>query len=204
MDQNRRDRDDWSGRSARHVATSRRRKRRWAIVLVALAAAFGVLVFSACAGYFLFGVERTSDPAQIHAGLDGMTDMQLPAALGPYQKTIQITGVETVEFRSESGRSYLIVKTGPRFQLRRPDSLRDARDRGSRAGGGRPESPAAEQTITSTVRGQPAEFLYRRFVSSETVQGYFQGKQYAVHLEAQFDLTEFPAGTAAALVGTVR
>jgi hypothetical protein len=45
------------------------------------------------------------------------------------------------------------------------------------AGGGQPESPAEERTIKATVRGQPAEFIYRRYLLTETVSGYFQGKQ---------------------------
>ena len=158
----------------------------------------------AVVGYFVFGIERTSDPAQVRSALDGMTDMQVPPGLEPDNRSLQITGVEKAEFRSRSGRSYLIVGTGPRFGLRHSGTLRESRDRGRTAGGGRPESPAEQRTIKTTVREQPAEFIYRRYAETETVSGYFQGKQHPARLEAELSLREFPPGTAAALVASIR
>jgi hypothetical protein len=68
-------------------------------------------------GYLVFGIERTSDPVQIRAALDGMADMQMPPGFEPYQKSLEITGVVTVDFRPGSRRSYVKFATGPRFQL---------------------------------------------------------------------------------------
>jgi hypothetical protein len=98
----------------------------------------------------------------------------------------------------------LILATGPRFELQHSGTLRESRDRGRVAGGGRPESPLQERTINAAVRGQPAEFIYRRYSDTETVSGYFQGKQNAVRLEAELSLREFAPGTGATLVESIR
>src|SRR4051812_13950881 len=77
--------------------------------------------------YMIVGIQTTSDPARVRAGLDGMTDMQLPAGLQPHLKRLQITGVDKVEFRSGSGGSFMSLTTGERFPLQHPDTLREAR-----------------------------------------------------------------------------
>jgi hypothetical protein len=33
-------------------------------------------------GYLVFGIQRTSDPVEVRASLDGMTDVDLPPGLG--------------------------------------------------------------------------------------------------------------------------
>src|SRR5262245_59459555 len=58
-------------------------------------------------GYMIFGIERTFDPAEIRAGLEGMADVELPAGLQPSAKMVQITGVESVDFGSASGQSFV-------------------------------------------------------------------------------------------------
>jgi hypothetical protein len=179
------------------------RKRRYLLPILLVVAPL-LCCGTAVLGYFLFGVDSTSDPALVRAALDGITDVQLPPTLEPHIKSAQITGVETVEFRSRSGKSYLIVTTGPRFRLNHSGTLRESADRGTIAGGGRPESPTKERTIKATVRGQPAEFIYRCYSSTETISGYFQGKQNAVHLEGQLSLRDFSPGTAVALVESIR
>jgi hypothetical protein len=155
-------------------------------------------------GYMIFGIQTTSDPAQVRGGLDGMTDMQLPAGLQPHLKMLQITGVDKVEFRSGSGGSFMSLTTGERFPLQHPGTLREASDRGKTAAGGRPESPAEQRAIIATVRGKRAEFIYRRYADTETVSGFFQGKKYPVHLEAELSLQDFPPGTAATLAESIR
>jgi hypothetical protein len=198
--------DDRGPRPRRRRLSARpARKKPYLLLIVLALAGFCVL---GCGGayvaYFVFGVERTSDPAQVQAGLDSMASVQLPPGLAPHTKTVEATGVVTVEFRSASGRSYLIVTTGSLHTLRHSGSLRDSKDAGTRAGGGRPEKPAEERTITATVRGQPAEFIYRRYSTTETISGYFQGNQYPVHLEAELSLGEFARGAATTLVGSIR
>src|SRR5262245_5667387 len=178
-------------------------ERHWLPILRVAAAGFCLFGCpGAVVGYFFFGVERTSDPAEVRAALDGMTEMQLPPGLEPVGKSVQMTGVEKAEFRSGSGGRYLVVGTGPRFRLRHGPTVRDPRRWAP--GGGEPELPAEERTIPATVRGEPAEFIYRRYSDVETVSGYVQGKQYPVHLDAQFDLGEFAPGTAATLVESIR
>src|SRR5262245_3659995 len=198
--------DDDRGARPRRPRRSRPAPKKSYLLVILLSLAG--LCLLGCGGayvaYFVFGVKRTADPAQVQAGLDGMTSVQLPPGLGPHNKTVEITGVETVEFRSGSGQSYLIVSTGHLHTLRHSGSLRDSKDAGSRAGGGRPEKPAEERTITATVRGQPAECIYRRYSNTETISGYFQGKQYPVHLEVELNLGEFARGTAATLVASIR
>jgi hypothetical protein len=180
------------------------KKNRLPILLLVAAGLCLLCCGGAVVGYLVFGVESTSDPTQIRAALDGMTDVQLPSGLEPHTRSLQITGVEEVEFRSGSRQSYMIVGTGPRFGLQHSGTLRDSRDRGKVAGGGRAESPAEERTIKTTVREQPAEFIYRRYCDTETVSGYFQGKQYPCHLEVELSLREFPPGTGAALAESIR
>ena len=180
---------------------------RWYLIPILLVGGAG-LGMCCCGGtvigYMIFGIQTTSDPAQVRAGLDGMTDIQLPAGLQPSSKMLQITGVEDVLCQSRTGRSFLSLKTGERFQLQHEGTLRDARDRGKIAAGGRPESPVERRTIKATVRGQRAEFIYKRYTEFETVSGYFQGKKYPVHLEGELSLDEFPSGTAATLVESIR
>jgi len=83
-------------------------------------------------------------------------------------------------------------------------TLRESRDRGKIAGGGQPESPTEERTIKATIRGLPAEFIYRRYSGTETISGYFQGKQYPILLEAELSLREFRPGTAVELAESIR
>jgi hypothetical protein len=185
----------------------RSRRKKWLSLPILLLVGAGVCVLfcgGSVVGYLIFGVERTSDPAQVRATLDNMTDVQIAEGLQPDNKSVEITGVETVEFRSGSRASYLIISTGPRFRLSHSGTLRESSDRGRVAGGGNPESPTENRTIKATIRGQPAEFIYRRYGKNETVSGYFQGKQFPVHLQAQLSLSEFSPGTAATLVESIR
>lgn len=164
----------------------------------------GLVVVACCGGYMLFGVDRSSDPAKAQATLDAMGDMQLPAGFTQCQTIKEMTGVVSVEYRSTSGRSYLYFTTGSAHPLRYPDSMRDARESGREMAGKRREMPTAEQTIPGNVRGQPAGYKVLRYANSEDVKGFFQGKKYAVQFYGEFDLTDFPAGTAAAFVQTIR
>jgi hypothetical protein len=204
-------------RRRRHESGSRPRRRRppelprrsrSRLPLIVLAIVCPIvllgLVGVVIVGYFVLGVEKSSDPVEIQAALDSMGDVTIPTRLNPHTKTVEATGVESVEFRSASGDSYLRASTGKLFNLGHSGSLRDAKDQGKSAAGGKPEQPAAEEIIKATVRGQPAEFIYRRYSTTETVSGYFQGKKFAVHLEAELSLREFSPGTAAALARSIK
>jgi hypothetical protein len=182
----------------------RRSGARFLFPILAGVGAFCLLCCCAPVGYLILGTKWVFDPAEIRDALAGITDIELGPALNPSVRVIQVTGVESVEFRSTSGLSYVKLTTGARFPLQHSGTLRDARNRGEIAAGGRPEAPAQQQTIDRTVRGQKAQFIYRRYAKTETVSGYFQGKKYPVHLEAELDLSEFPPGVAAAISMTIK
>lgn len=182
-----------------------RKKRSSLPILLALAA--GLCLFccvGAPVGYFLFGIEKSSDPAEIRAAFESMIDAEIPSGLEPFKKTVQITGVESVEFRSTSQQSFLDLRTGPRFGLQHAGTLRESRDRGRDVGGGSPETPINEEIITETIRGQPAEFIYRRYSDNETVSGYLQGKVHVVHFEAELSHDDFEPGTALLFAESIR
>ena len=107
-----------------------RKKRYLLLILLAVPACFVVLCCGGIPAYLAFGVKNTSDPVEILAALESMTDVDLPPELEPHTKSSQITGVESVEFRSVSGQSYLMMGTGSRFRLQHASTLREDYDRG--------------------------------------------------------------------------
>jgi len=202
----RHDYDDRGDRGPQDRPPRRRRRNRYLlpILLAAGVGLLGLLLVCVCGGFYLFGIDKTSDPTTAQTTLDEIADFQVPTKLSSCETTKQFTGVVSVEFRSPSGRSFVKLTTGSRFSLNHSGTLREARDRGRVAGGGRAETPAAEETIPATIRGQKAEFICQRYAATETIKGFFQGKQYPVHVEGELDLAEFPAGSAAALARSIR
>jgi hypothetical protein len=208
--------DDWEDEHEERERTRPRRRgtrapreksNPWLIPLIILGAT-SPFVFLCCAGAVVgllySSAKRSYDPAVIRKALDDMTDVTLPGGLKPEEKRTEVTGVISVSFESGSGQSYLRFTSGERFTLRRSRTVRESSDDGARTAGRQPEKPSVERRINVTVRGRPAEFIYRRFANNETVSGYFQGKQYPVHFEGQFRLGEFPADTADSMVRTIR
>lgn len=192
------------GLDRRNKQSGRRKIFLWLGCATALLAGAGLL----CCGGLIFWESRNyrvnSDPVQIREALGRLSDLELPEGLAPFTtSTNSRTDLERVEFRGPGRHSYLILVTWQGQQLTHQSTLKDAADRGTVAGGGRPEQPSQSRTLTLAVRGQPAEFIVRQFATFETVSGYFQGKRYPVFLDAQFDRGEFPVGTAERLVRAV-
>jgi hypothetical protein len=83
MPDDRQSRDDNRGTPREQTQrTVRSSRRTW--LLLAVVPGFCLLCCcGAVVAYLIFGIESTSDPVQIRAALDGMTDVQLPPGLGP-------------------------------------------------------------------------------------------------------------------------
>jgi hypothetical protein len=163
-----------------------------------------VAPFVAGLAYWLFGIETTRGAGETQAALDAMADVEVPSPLLPDSHSREITGWERVEFRSPSGRSYLLFRSGERAELQHESTLRDAFDSGRRASGRRAETPIEERTMSAILRGKPAAFIYRRYAGDETVSGYFQGKVHPVQFEAHFSFDEAIPGTGVTLVENIR
>ncbi len=179
-------------------------KRSYLLPILAGVAAclFVCCSISAIVGYFMFGIKTETDPHQVDAARERHADLDLPPELAPQSHQTELAGGETITYASPSGRSFFQLK--PVHSLSMRGTVRESHEQGQRAGGGRPEEPAEKKTIRSEVRGQPAEFEYRRYANYERVKGYFQGKVQPVAVEAEFDFREFPAGTAEKVVGAIR
>src|SRR5262245_16886490 len=156
-----------------------------------------------CVGFLFLEFRKSSDPVEIREAFARMTDMPVPDGLTPSTTSSNSrTNLERVEFISPTTNSYLVLTTQKSLEHR--STIQDAYDRGVSAGGGRPENPIQSANHPLNIRGQPAEFLVRRYANFETVSGFFTGKNCPVFLEARFEHEAFPKGMAGEIVQAIQ
>ena len=159
------------------AATASLRVRVRIVRSIQVAAATSAVLFLVwCTGYRI-----SWDEERVQQAATALVDTDIPQDVKPDSLIRHVyTGYERVKY-SNFGGSYLILVTS-RFRRLRHLSFPSKEAATT--------EPSAERTSRFTIRGDEAEFIYKKFNQYETVLGYFQGNKHPVSFRARFEMAD--------------